>query len=350
MELQNYKKGVSVLMPAYNSAKYIDQAIQSILAQTFSNFELIIINDGSTDNTHQVISSFSDERIKYYQNNGNKGLIYTRNKLIELSNFEFIAFLDSDDLAENTRLEKQYNILLTNDTLSFVSSSFYMIDEKNKIINEDNSYSLDSKNLKVISLFLNPVATSSVMIKKSHLPKEIFRVDYPVCEDYDLWTRIMVTGKGLVLIDFLTKYRVYTESICKQQPDNIIDRRNHIVLNQLEYYFQNQYSKEEAQLHLSLVDFSLKNNIEDLPALQFWIQKLITLNKQQQHFDEQILKQVLYERVLKKYLRLSAYNFSVYQSLLVIKKLLQPKLTFELQKKEVAILAFSVLRNKFIQS
>ncbi|MBK8352976.1 MAG: glycosyltransferase family 2 protein [Saprospirales bacterium] len=105
MNNQGYKNGVSVLMPAYNSAKYIAQSIESILNQTFKNFELIIINDGSSDNTYDIIASYSDKRIKYFQNEGNKGLIYTRNKLIELSNFEYIAFLDSDDLAENTRLE-----------------------------------------------------------------------------------------------------------------------------------------------------------------------------------------------------------------------------------------------------
>ena len=349
MNNQGYKNGVSVLMPAYNSAKYIAQSIESILNQTFKNFELIIINDGSSDNTYDIIASYSDKRIKYFQNEGNKGLIYTRNKLIELSNFEYIAFLDSDDLAENTRLEKQYNVLAENSHLSFVSSSFYMIDEKNAIVNSNNFFDLDSKNLKAISLFLNPVATSSVMLKKSHLPNEIFRIDYPVCEDYDLWTRIMINGNGLVIPDFLAKYRVYADSICKQQPENIVHNRNKIVINQLEYYFQNQYSQEEAQLHLSLVEFSLKNKLSDLPLLQFWIQKLITLNQKHQHFDEQILKQVLYERMLKKYLRLTEYNFSVFQNLIKIKKILQPTLTFELRKKELAILVFSIARKKIIQ-
>ena len=119
---------VSVLMPAYNSGKYIQQSIQSILDQTFQDFELIIVNDGSTDNTHDIITSFSDDRIRYYQNDGNKGLIYTRNKQINLASTEYIALLDSDDLANKLRLEIEYGLLNDKNNLSFVSSSFYMID------------------------------------------------------------------------------------------------------------------------------------------------------------------------------------------------------------------------------
>lgn len=340
---------ISVLMPAYNSANYIAEAINSILEQTFTDFELIIINDGSTDNTHQVITSFTDARIKYYQNDGNKGLIYTRNRQISLSNSDFIAFLDSDDISDKLRLEKQYKVLINSEKLSFVSSSFFMINEKGNIINSSNYYDFIDSQLKVVSLFLNTIATSSVMLRKSHLPTEIFRKEYPVCEDYDLWTRILVYGMGRVLPEFLVSYRVYSESICKQQPQNIFDRRNKIIINQLEYYFANHYSSDESQSHLSLIEFSLKNKLEDLPDLKNWIIKLIALNQQYKHFDEQILKQVLYERVLKKFLRLQNYNYTVFQTLNQLRKILQPKLTMELRKKELAIFMFSVAKKKFIQ-
>lgn len=331
-------------MPAYNSAKYIADAINSVLAQTFTDFELIIINDGSTDNTHQVISSFTDTRIKYYQNDGNKGLIYTRNKQIEISNCDYIAFLDSDDLAEKTRLEKQYNILSQQTDISFVSSSFYLINERDEIINSDNSYSFNANELRAVSLFVNPVATSSVMLKKSILPREVFRAEYPVCEDYDLWTRILINGKGLVMPEFLANYRIYGDSICKQQPDNIIKNRNKIVLNQLEYYFPNQYSKEEAQLHLSLVEFTTNNKLSDLPELQKWIYKLISLNRQHQQFEETILMQILYERILKKFLRLQEYDFSAFKILMQFKNELRPVRNFELRKKEFVIFVFSLFK------
>ncbi len=332
---------VSVLMPAYNTANYIAEAINSILNQTFSDFELIIINDGSTDNTHQIISSFSDARIKYYQNDGNKGLTFIRNKLIQLASCDYLAFLDSDDIAERNRLEIEYNILKLNHDLGLVSASVTSLDENNKRDNINWKFDLDTDKLKTHLLFYNPIVTSTVMFKKEILPKEIFREEYPPCEDYDLWTRMLLNSKGIVLTDFLATYRLHSNSISKRKVDDARINRNKVITNQLEYYFQNQYSKNEAELHLSLVDFSLKSKVKDLQSLQDWIQKLITLNQQNQHFDEQLLKQVLYERVLKKYLRLTEYNFKVYQNLIKLKKILVPTLTFELRKKEMAILLFS---------
>ncbi|MDB5228750.1 MAG: putative glycosyl transferase [Bacteroidota bacterium] len=340
---------ISVLMPAYNSEKYIGEAINSLLSQTFSDFELIIINDGSKDNTHQVISDFQDSRIKYFQNTENSGLIFTRNKLIQLAACDYIAFLDSDDLAEPKRLEIEFKALKSNANLAFVSSSFHAINENSEIIKSDWKYNLSPVELPVHFLFYNPIATSSVMIRKSFLPEKIFREGYPVCEDYDLWTRIIQNYDGNVLPEFLTRYRVYDQSICKQQPENIISIRNKIILNQLEMYFPNEYTEEEKIIHLSLVEFSLKNKIDDIGPLTEWIRKLIALNQQHHHFDERILKQLLYERVLKKFLRLDNYDYSVFKTLLQLKKELNPKLTFELRKKEMAIFAFSLAGNKFIK-
>lgn len=340
---------ISVLMPAYNSSEFIKEAINSILNQTFSDFELIIVNDGSTDNTHQIISAFSDARIKYYQNDSNKGLAYVRNRLIELSTSDYIAFLDSDDIAEKERLEIQYNFFKQQKSLGLIAASVHSINENGKLEHTNWKFNLNENELPVHLLFYNPIVTSTVMFKKELLPNEVFRSDYPPCEDYDLWVKMLFNSKGIVLSDFLATYRLYYNSVSKRKADDARNNRNRVIVDQLEYYFPNQYSDQEAQLHLSLVEFSLKNKIEDLPALQSWIQKFITLNQQHHHFNEKILKQVLYERVLKKYLRLTEYNLSVYQKLIEVKKILQPTLTFALRKKELAILAFSIVRKKFIQ-
>jgi glycosyltransferase involved in cell wall biosynthesis len=339
---------ISVLMPVYNAANYIAEAINSILNQTFTNFELIIVNDGSTDNSHEIISSFNDSRIKYFQNDGNKGLAFVRNRLIELSGCKYIAFLDSDDIAAKNRLEVEYNFLKSNVHIGIVSSSVKSLDNYGNQNFKSWKFNLNEMQLKTHLLFYNPIVTSTVMFKKEILSNEIFRKEYPPCEDYDLWTRILQKSKGVVLPEILATYRLYDNSVSKRKADESINNKNKVILNQLEYYFINQYTKEEERLHLSLVEFSLKNKSEDLPDLQKWIQKLITLNKQYQHFDEQILKQVLYERMLKKLLRLQNYNFSVFKILLQLKKELQPTLTFELRKKELAIFAFSLARRKFI--
>lgn len=340
---------ISVLMPAYNSAKYIAQSINSILNQTFTDFELIIVNDGSTDDTHEVISSFTDLRIRYYQNDDNKGLMFVRNRLISLTTTDYIAFIDSDDIAEKNRLEVEYNLLKTNNHISLVSSSVISLDEQGNTNNNGWKFDLNTTELKTHLLFFNPIVTSTIMFKKEILPKEIFREGYPPCEDYDLWVRMLLNNKGVVLPNFLATYRLYHSSVSKRKAEDAINNRNKVIVDQLEYYFPNNYTPNDAQIHLSLVEFSLKNTTADLPLLQDWIHKLIALNKQFNHFDEQILKQVLYERILKKYLRLTTYNYTVFQSLKNIKTFLQPKLTIELRKKELAIFAFSIAKKKFIQ-
>ena len=100
---------LTVILPCYNSEKYIYQSITSILNQTFKNFKLIIINDGSTDNTLKIIKSFKDKRIKLINNKGNKGLIYSLNKGISQANSIYLARMDGDDISERSRLEEQIN-------------------------------------------------------------------------------------------------------------------------------------------------------------------------------------------------------------------------------------------------
>lgn len=339
---------ISVLMPAYNCAKYVEQAINSILSQSLTEFELVIVNDGSTDNTNEIISKFSDSRIRYYQNSSNEGLNNVRNRLVALSKGDFIAFLDSDDIAEKNRLEIQHSVLSANSEITLVAGSVKSIDENGYEDFKSWKFDLEPVKLKAHLLFYNPIVTSAVMFKREKLPAEIFRVGYPPCEDYDLWVRMLLNSKGVVLPEFLATYRLYHNSVSKRKADDARNNRNKVIVDQLEYYFPNKYTEEEKTIHLSLVEFSLKNKIDDLAALTQWIHKLIALNQQQHHFDERILKQLLYERILKKFLRLADYDYSVFKTLMQLKKDLQPDLTFELRKKEIAILAFSVAHKKFI--
>src|SRR5580698_9685158 len=105
---------VTVLMPVYNGEKYIKEALESILQQTFIDFEFLIINDGSTDNSVSIIKSFNDNRIRLIHNEKNSGLVYSLNKGIGLSNGEYIARMDCDDVSIPERLEKQVGFLNSN--------------------------------------------------------------------------------------------------------------------------------------------------------------------------------------------------------------------------------------------
>jgi glycosyltransferase involved in cell wall biosynthesis len=336
-------------MPAYNAEQYIGLAVDSILSQSFKDFEFIIIDDGSSDNTHQIIASYSDPRIKYFRNEKNEGLTSVRNKLINRASSEFLAFLDSDDIADKNRLEKEYALFHSDCSLDIVSASASSIDHEGRSRKEAWSFDLSPAKLKAYLLFYNPIVTSTVMFRKSKLPEGGFRVGYPPCEDYDVWSRMLYHGKGVVLPDVLGVYRLHDSSVSKVQSEGALNNRNRVVLDQLEFYFPGQYSKDEADLHLSLVDFSIKDSKDDLKDLYAWIHRLLILNKSYKCFTEKDLHQVLYERVLKKMLRLKEYNLSVFSVLRQIRKLLNPDVDLELMKKELVILAFSIFRNKFIE-
>lgn len=105
---------VSVIMPAYNSGKYIKDAISSVLEQTYADFELLIVNDASEDDTEAVVQSFNDDRIRYFKNNQSMGAAICRNSAIRHAKGEFIAFLDSDDLWKPEKLEKQLAFMMQN--------------------------------------------------------------------------------------------------------------------------------------------------------------------------------------------------------------------------------------------
>lgn len=125
---------VSIIMPSWNTGKFIAESIESVLAQTYKNWELLIVDDCSTDNTDEVVASFKDIRIKYFKNEKNSGAALTRNRAMREAQGEWIAFLDSDDLWAPNKLEKQLRFMNDNGYV-FSYHDFVKIDEESKPLN-----------------------------------------------------------------------------------------------------------------------------------------------------------------------------------------------------------------------
>ncbi len=210
---------VSVILPAYNCSAYLAEAVQSVLRQTFSNFELLLINDGSTDNTAFVIKSFSDERIVALDNNGNKGLIYTLNRGIREARGKYIARMDADDICLPQRLELQYNHLERHPGIAVVGSFYSVIDEDGK---ECGFYAPDREantpaNIRKMMPRENCIAHPSVMMRKEVAAAFMYAPYQKNIEDYDLWLRMLSRGKQLDKInEVLLRYRVHGASVTKQ--------------------------------------------------------------------------------------------------------------------------------------
>jgi len=203
---------VTVFTPNYNKAKYLPETIESVLHQTYENFEYIIIDDCSTDDSWDIISNYAskDERIKAYRNNENLKIVKTRNKGFQYSSKEakYFAILDSDDVSTLERLEKQVNFLEENPRYGLIGSDLIVIDEESKEIGYRKYASSDFDIRKVITR-LNPIAQSSVLIRKEAIQEVGFYDEkWSVCQDYDYWLRIGINWKLKNFDKSLIKYRL----------------------------------------------------------------------------------------------------------------------------------------------
>jgi glycosyltransferase involved in cell wall biosynthesis len=212
----NFKKTkISVLMSAYNSDKYIDKTINSILTQSYKNFEFIIVDDGSTDNTLDILKKYSkqDKKIKLIINNKNLGLTKSLNKALKLSKSKYIARIDADDLSLENRLQKQFDYLEENKDIAACGTQGIYIDENNKELGKKllpTSY----KNIKNKLIFNNQFIHSSLFIRKSVLDKVgVYNEKFRTSQDYELMLRIAEKNKVTNLDIALVKWRVHNNSI-----------------------------------------------------------------------------------------------------------------------------------------
>lgn len=238
---------ISVVMAVYNAEKYLRLAIESILSQTLKDFEFIIVNDGSSDRSLEIIKSFDDPRIVLI-NQKNAGVAAASNRGIKESKGEFIARLDSDDLSLPTRLEKQYNFLKTNRDYIAVGSNADIIDADNNFL-YCSKQKIKNESIKSI-LPSSPFINSSVMFKKN-----IFFQIGQYCEnlvlgeDRVLFNRMAPYGKFYNLEECLIKYRILPTSISMRK--NIGERFSKIIKRAIK---SNTLSNEDRLYLKSLID------------------------------------------------------------------------------------------------
>jgi glycosyltransferase involved in cell wall biosynthesis len=207
---------VSIVMPVYNGQKHLREAIISILNQTFCDFELIIVNDGSTDSTELIVKSFPDARIIYLKNDINLGLIKTLNKAISKAQGEYICRMDADDVSLPWRLEKQINHIVTHG-LDFSASSVVKIDSNGRCIGVGPCFGAGKRETQFLLSITNPINHPTVIGKKEIFQNYLYNdTDHSrYVEDYELWGRLISSkcvGFG-ILPEPLLLYRRTGENI-----------------------------------------------------------------------------------------------------------------------------------------
>ncbi len=184
------KPQISVIMPVYNGEKYLREALESVLHQTFTNFEFIIINDGSTDKSAEIIKSYTDERIVYINNGANLGLSKSFNKAIDIARGEYIARMDADDISFPKRFERQVSFLGRHPHVDIVGTSLEFIDETGKQLGRYDKQ-VDHMDVKFSSLFSTPMMHPTVMGKTSVFKSHHYNEGLHNSEDYELWSRLL---------------------------------------------------------------------------------------------------------------------------------------------------------------
>lgn len=277
---------VSVVMPVYNVESYIEESIYSILSQTYSNLEFIIINDGSTDNTASIIRGIRDNRIIFIDRSENEGNYVRRNEGCKLAKGKYICVMDGDDIAMPNRVEKQVEIMENNPSLLAHGSAFVF----------SNGYTCykpyDYEQVKIMLLSNNVFLHPSLIIRKEVLVSVgYYNEKYRYASDYDLACKIALKGNILNVRDILMQYRVHQKQISSAYYAEQVEYANQIRLDYLgKCGFK--LSKEEEKIFTLMMTQSEKikdHNVDIYPI----INSLKEQNRRLKYFDTDIFNSFL---------------------------------------------------------
>ena len=210
--MRNKKPLISVVMPVYNGEKYLKEAIDSILSQTYKDFEFIILNDGSTDNSLKIIKKYiqKDARVILITRE-NRGLITSLNEGIKKAQGRYIARMDADDISLPTRFKEQVKFMEDNKDISICGTSIILFNESGNI--KPVKYPTSDSDIKFILMFTSAFAHPSVMMKRDIFMKLKYE-HYKYAEDYKLWIDIALAGYKMGNLDeVLLRYRIHSQQV-----------------------------------------------------------------------------------------------------------------------------------------
>ena len=225
---------VSVVIPNYNREVYVRDAIDSILAQSFTDYELLVIDDGSSDGSCAAVLAYGDERIRLIRNGRNLGIAATRNAAVALARGDYLAFLDSDDTARGDRLAKQAAFLDDHPDHGAVGSWVAWMDGDGRAQGKIKRLATDADTIAAERLFRPGIANSAAMVRTACLRAFPHAEDMVVGSDYDMWARFATAHKIANLPECLVRCRRHGQRITELRADLVKQARCGIYRTQLE--------------------------------------------------------------------------------------------------------------------
>ena len=286
---------VTILMPVYNGEAYLRTAIDSILTQTYPDFEFLIIDDGSTDNSSEIIRSYQDERIRYISNSENLGINKTLNKGIRLAKGKYIARMDSDDISLPHRIAKQVEFMDTNINVAICGSWVQTYGNNNSLW----KYPVSDEEIRCNLLFESALAHPSIIMRRSifsdgsnfYNESSHFRK----AQDYELWTRVSKKYALANIPAALLHYRQHEINLEEKSKNTQASIADTIREQQLKS-FRIDFSPDELTLHCKIARWAFEPTLQFVDAAGAWLSKIAMTNKINNFYNPDLLNIILATR------------------------------------------------------
>ena len=277
-------------MPMRNAAPYLSKAIDSILSQSYRDFELLVVDDGSVDHSAQILASYSDPRIRQIRNDSPRGIEHALNRGWREAWGEFVARMDADDLSLPKRLERQVAFMDANPSVTACGTWLSLTGSRNGVWR----YASEHEEIRCRLLFSSAMAHATVMFRKDPLDRlgEIYSTGYLQAEDYALWVRLAQHHRLANLSEVLYQYRFHEGQSGHREPDvrqTSSDRIRRELLAQLDLH----PSHEELLIHAAIARTDLDPSLATLEEAEAWLLKLDRANQTVRIYDQAVFRRVL---------------------------------------------------------
>ncbi len=291
---------ISLIMSVYNGEEYLEEAIESVLKQRFTDWELIVINDCSTDSTGEILEKFAlkDARVKVYPNEVNLRLPSSLNRAMTFAQGKYIARMDADDICLPDRLEKQYAFMEENSDVALSSCRFMTL--KNGVISSGGcGGKSDNESLKALLLVTNPILHPGIIAKADVIRNLGYDKTFTCTEDMELWTRFVLSGQKIeIMSEYLMIYRLHDKQITET---TLGKQYREVVAIQKKYMAEllAPMDSEQEAFYIKGVYFRDNKDVNKFCEFYKWLK---SVNKKTKAFTDEALNYAMFE-ILAEYKR-----------------------------------------------
>jgi glycosyltransferase involved in cell wall biosynthesis len=305
---------VSCILPVHDGAAYVREAVESILTQTFADFELIVVDDVSSDRTPEILASIGDPRLRIVRSETRGGIAGSCNRAIALARGRYIARMDHDDVSLPQRFARQVAFLDAHPDVAICGTWVRMFSGGWQ---RDRKLEADSQRIRCLFLMFNVLSHPSVMIRRDVLERHALRYDetFESAEDYDLWTRTSWVSKLSNIPQVLLLHRVHPAQISQRGKPRQLDEADFVRNRELERLGV-RFEADEAAFHRALYARDLTPNEAWLAPAERWLTRILAANERTRLFDPRVLTAALLDHVLLTYARVAGVRPASYRPFL----------------------------------